>query len=430
MKKIFWIIPLFLLFACQNEDFSTTQELDSDKSQYELTSTQAQGILEKFISENPDLKLTTRTAQTLKIKEVSKKYHGEINTRSNQTSEKIAMYNYEINNDKNRGFAIVCADKRFPRVIAFSTKGTLDELKNSDNEVLANYLNNIEDYVAILVSYRDKLPDLNNKYNAGFPYEEMIDVQYSWTTDSTKESIVYLKESITWSQSAPYNNMFEFAPGTNERYTVGCSNIATINIMAYYHYPKNYDWENLTMYPTIVEEYDPEEVVLEAAKLCKYVSEVSNSTSNPSTGTTSTTLAGAKAGFTALGYKYTQVDSFSMTAIKKSLDNCYPVYMAAGDKNNPSNSTGHAFVVRGYWNTEINVEESLYNGDLAISLGINWGNMGGFGDGWYLVEIGDLGLDFVGLNPIVLTDQGPAFSNQDWSRAVKLLTDIRPDNMD
>ena len=42
MKKIFWIIPLFLLFACQNEDFSTTQELDSDKSQYELTSTQAQ----------------------------------------------------------------------------------------------------------------------------------------------------------------------------------------------------------------------------------------------------------------------------------------------------------------------------------------------------------------------------------------------------
>ncbi len=74
--------------------------------------------------------------------------------------------------------------------------------------------------------------------------------------------------------------------------------------------------------------------------------------------------------------------------------------------------------------------ESLYNGDLAISLGINWGNMGGFGDGWYLVEIGDLGLDFVGLNPIVLTDQGPAFSNQDWSRAVKLLTDIRPDNMD
>ena len=76
-------------------------------------------------------------------------------------------------------------------------------------------MNNIEDYVAILVSYRDKLPDLNNKYNAGFPYEEMIDVQYSWTTDSTKESIVYLKESITWSQSAPYNNMFEFAPGTN-----------------------------------------------------------------------------------------------------------------------------------------------------------------------------------------------------------------------
>lgn len=153
MKKIFWIIPLFLFLSCQNEEFSTEmQELDNNENQYELTSTQAQGVLEKFISQNPDIKLSTRSFQNIKIKEVSKKYHGEMNTRSNGTSEKIAMYNYEINDADDCGFAIVCADKRFPRVIAFSTKGSLDELKNSDNEVLANYLNNIEDYVAILVS--------------------------------------------------------------------------------------------------------------------------------------------------------------------------------------------------------------------------------------------------------------------------------------
>lgn len=431
MKKLFWIIPLFLLFSCQEEDFSTDiPEAGNNENKYELTGSQAMKVLGEFIKNNPDLKEIATRSQSIEVKEISKKYHGSISTRSGETPEKIAMYNYNITAGEENGFAIVCADKRFPRVIAFSTKGDLTELKNGDNEILSNYLNNIEDYVAILVSYREQLPDLNNKYNAGFPYEDMVDVQYSWATDSTEESITFLKESVTWDQSSPYNMLFDVVPGTNERYSVGCSNIATINIMAYYQYPTTYDWDFLTEYRVIHDGYDPASKVLQAAKLCKEVSRLSNSTHNPSTGKTSTTLAGAKAGFTSLGYKYTQVDSFSMNAVKNSLDKCYPVYIAAGDKNNPSYTTGHAFVIRGYWDTKINVQDSPYQGDLAISLGINWGNMAGFGDGWYLAEIGDLGLDFIGLTPLIFTDQGPAYSSRNWSRAIKLLTDVRPQNMD
>lgn len=182
-------------------------------------------------------------------------------------------------------------------------------------------------------------------------------------------------------------------------------------------------------YRVILDGYDPASKVLEAAKLCKYVSEISNSKQNPSTGTTSTTLDGAKTGFNTLGYKYTQVDSFSMAAVKNSLDKCYPVYIAAGDKNNLTSTTGHAFVIRGYWDTKINVQDSPYKGDLAISLAINWGYMAGFGDGWYLAEIGELGFDFIGLTPLVFTDQGPAYSSHNWSRAIKLLTNVRPQNM-
>lgn len=425
------MIPLLLLLSCQDENFSVEmQNVDNNGNQYELTSSQARGILEKFMSKNPDLNRATRSCKNIGIKEVTKKYHGEVKTRSDGTSEKIAMYNYEITDANDRGFAIVCADKRFPRVIAFSTKGTLDELKNSDNEVLANYLNNIEDYVALLIANRTDLPDLEHRYTGGFPYEEMVDVNHSWVTDSTEESIAFLKESIVWNQGKPYNNLFDFIPGTNERYKVGCSNIATINIMAYYQYPNTYDWENLTMYPTILEEYDPEEVVFEAAKLCKYVAEISNSTYYPTMGATGTSISGAKKAFDILGYKYSHVDSFSMNAIRSSLDQCYPVYMAGRDKK-PTTILGHAFVVRGYWDTKIKESSThTYAGESGSSLGINWGYMGGFGDGWYLVEFAGFSIDYLGLYPYQLTEQGPAYSPNNLGENVQLITHIRPKDMD
>ncbi len=225
---------------------------------------------------------------------------------------------------------------------------------------------------------------------------------------------------------------FRFTPltGTNERYKVGCSNIATINIMAYYHYPNTYDWENLTMYPTILEEYDPEEVVLEAAKLCKYVAEISNSTHYPTTGATGTSISGAKKAFDMLGYKYTHIDSFNMNAIRSSLDQCHPVYMAGYDKK-PGETLGHAFVVRGYWDTKIKESAThTYAGESGSSLGINWGYMGGFGDGWYLVEFAGFSIDYLGLHPYILTDEGPAYSSYSWAEDVQLITHIRPKEMD
>lgn len=203
------------------------------------------------------------------------------------------------------------------------------------------------------------------------------------------------------------------------------ANLATVNIMAYYQYPSTYRWSYLLEYSNIIEGVDPDDKVLEAAEMCREVSSKSNSIHHPTTAATTTTYEGAVTGFKELGFALDTVTTYNLDSIKSSLDRCYPVHVSAGDASDSTNSTGHVFIVRGYWDVKIK-DGGPYNEDLAVSLGINWGSMGGFGDGWYLVSLGDLDIDFIGLKPFIIGDNGPTESSKNWIRDIKLITNIRP----
>lgn len=411
----------FLFFySCQDEQVLTDEPGDGQASllsKNELPVQDAEKILTDFIGKSNFVSPKTRS-NGVSIKGFSKKYSSNVQTRGTAT-EPVAFYSFDLESNNKEGYAIVCADKRFPQVVAYSTNGSLKDVENSGNVFLANYVANLPDAVALLIENRMDFPDLAHKYTGGFPYEDVPNVAHTWETDSTTERVVFLKESITWDQGDSYNMYIPFRPSGVERGLVGCTNIACANIMAYYRYPATYDWASMLEYRVVIPGYQPDAVVEKAAQLCKDLFDANHSVVNENS--TTTALSNVVPGLRSFGYESSNTMQFSLDSIKASLEQFYPVYMRGQD---PQSAVGHAFVVRGYW--EIQPKDSTSNLDHAVSLGINWGWMGGFGDGFYLVQYGPFNLSYIGLHPLILGDYGPEYSNKNYIDVIRLITRIRP----
>lgn len=422
MKRLLLVaIGLFFLAFLSCRDDETVVSITDETTEgeiHELSAQQAEKILTNFIERQNYLPVKTRSNNVI-IKGFTKEYCSPLSTRSTEgSSGKVAFYNFEMESSDGECFAIVCADKRLPQVIAYSKKGSLEDVRNSGNTFLNNYLANLPDAVSLLIENRMSLPDMSNRYVGGFPYEDMPDVAHSWETDSTRERVVFLHEAITWEQSAPYNYKMPI-DASGKHYVVGCSNIACANIMGYYCYPERYNWAALEEFRVIIEGYQPDAVVMEAAQLCKDIFDANKSI--PHDKGTETNPINVIAGLKSFGYESSNLINYNLDSIKYSLEHFYPIYMRG---QNPEKTVGHAFVVRGYW--DIVPKNPMGYLSPSTTIGINWGWMGGFGDGFYLVEYDGFDLAYLGLYPLLFTDDGPKYSTSTYSDKVKLITRIRP----
>lgn len=424
MKKLIFcslICVVMIFFSCQDDQsFPETVPEQSFKSEVptELSDSEAEQILMNFIEKRNSLSIQTR-GNNVTIRRCTKNYCSSPQTKSTgEIAEAVAFYNFELLSNNQEGYAIVCGDKRLPQVLAYSTNGSLERVKSSGNEFLVNYLSNLPDAITKLLENRKGLADLNNRYTAGFSYEDVPNVAHTYETDSTVERVVYLQESTTWEQGAPYNNLMDINPKTNQRYLVGCSNIACVNIMAYYCYPEKYNWAALKEFRAIIEGYQPASLVTQAAQLCKDIF-IANKSVNTENGT-GTKPSDVITGLRSFGYETSGLLEYSLDSIKASLEKFYPVYMRGQD---PKKTIGHAFVVRGYWKV---LPKSNLQRDSTVSIGINWGWMGGFGDGFYLAEYDDVDLTILGLHPLVFGNEGPVASKDSYTDKIKLITRIRP----
>lgn len=420
--NIFCLVFLFIC-SCQNDNIIENAPIENQAenlSATEISAQDAEKILLNFIQNSkPALSKTRSVNANVFVKAANKRYCGEQMTRSG-SSLPIAFYNFALESSSGEGFAIVCGDKRFPQVIAYSEKGALDEVANCGNTFLANYVQNLPEAVAILIENRNGIPNLTHRYVGGFPYEDISNVAHSWETDSTAERVVFLEESTTWEQKAPYNKLITINPKTNQPYPVGCSNIACANIMAYYCYPEKYNWTALKQFRVVIEGYQPDTVVTEAAQLCKDLFIANKSVSNDEG--TGTKTEDVYTGLQSFGYVSNLVMDYNLDSIRASLENLNPIYMRGQD---PSKNSGHAFVVRGYWEV---IPKDISVMDTTVSLGINWGWMAGFGDGFYLAQYAHMNLIALGLYPMIFTEYGPEYSKYSYADKMKIITRIRPRN--
>ena len=342
----------------------------------------------------------------------------------------MAFYNFDLKTNQGRGYAIVCADRRLPQVIAYSTKGSMEEINNSENRFFIDYVQNLPLAITQLIAARNGHPTLENDYIEGFSWEPRIgDAHHVWLTDSTMEGLGYLEESAIWDQEYPYNNDMPFNPLENKRFPVGCSNIACVNIMTYYAYsaPQTYMLETFRRYRNIIagngnaDDDDPS-IVANAGKLCKDIAIANKSTFDTLTNMTGTNPYNVVKGLESFGYISNPVMDYNIDSISLSLSRGHLIYMRGEDST--KEKSGHAFVVRGIWGViPFNAYmETIY---MTISLGINWGASGGFGDGFYLAELdGENMLDIIGLHQRILTNFGIGSINR--GDRLKIITNIRP----
>ncbi len=132
-------------------------------------------------------------------------------TRSASGNDDPAYYIFNAAQD--RGFVIVAADDRLPRIIGYSTKG------NFDPDNIPPQLKNI------LEMYQQ---EMNNA--------DPAKIHPSWSGNRSEDRQATVLETAEWDQDAPYNALCPVIDG--ERCFTGCAPTAMAIILKYHNWPE------------------------------------------------------------------------------------------------------------------------------------------------------------------------------------------------
>lgn len=422
----FLVLSLLGFYSCQNDAISDDPVAPKEKIKYELTNDEVVSLLSGYLNVVQKGTPATRGSSTV-VTHVNKvRYDNPVLTRSGNVEDNgFTICTVDLKNGDKDGFAIVVADKRMPVVLAYSPNGKYADLKEKGGENLQAYVENIpNDVKAVLAQPRylqGNLTDLNNRWEA-FPYINDRDEIYSGSMmDGSWVDVALLKESVLWGQGYPYNKLMPLNEITGEPMPVGCVNIALSQIMAYYKYPTNYNWNLMTQLVNI--EDNPFATPAMEEAICTFLKDLSiltQTTFDYPNNSSGVTIPNCCSALDSLNYSYSPGTAYNLDSIRSSLK--AKKFVIAFGKTDAGR--GHAVTVSGYW--RFTLPESMKNEikQDGVNLGINWGTAGGWGDGWYLVEHGDWGIDLLGLRKYDPYTGGydPTNYNQD----ISIVTNIAP----
>ncbi len=267
---------LFAITSC-NQDDSLINESDTLNTSTNLTESELLCIKDDIIeplSEDEVLDLlneyeeesgkSTTTKSTSKITHsINKEYFLTISNTSLKSSDfrddSIQIYEVEISNGTNNGFALVSADRRSSGIMAYISNGSL--IDTTENLGLVKMLilsnnaikNQILEYNTIIDSLKektiDKICNIENiskdKYYEDNYAEKYVSKQTNTqTTKSLSIGVIgggsvdlwakyYQKLNTIWGQGSPYNNNVPVVCGS-DRAQAGCVAIAMGQILTYY----------------------------------------------------------------------------------------------------------------------------------------------------------------------------------------------------
>lgn len=297
----------------------------------------------------------------------------------------IAFY---IINFEEGGFAIISADRRTPKILAFSEKNSfsLNQVPFGVNQWIHATILNIE-------AVRDK----NIKYSGQDKIELFPGrtISHRITTKTILEPVDTLCEpsmiavepllETTWGQEIGYNDrcpVLSGGPG-NHAYT-GCFTTAIAQIFRYNQYPNLYNYANMPQ--NIITGVNSSTTQADTVRML--MREIFDHTvlypSSDVTATGTTTYEHNAKNYLGSYYPYTAKLTYSGTAyyltVETELNNQHPVIFTG---HNSSSSIGHAWVCDGYYRTFFCGENgSFFGGGSSLYLHMNWGYNGNH-DGWY-----------------------------------------------
>lgn len=330
--SLFYLIVLSLLFSCSNGDILkediTVISTSSDES-YELSVEEAKKMVYDFVRSS-----VTKSDRTIRIvgqKKTEYSIQTSVKTRSGESiGGNVPVYEFFTENEGKSGFALVVADKRIQKVLAYSSYGSL-------NDTVFNLP---------LKFFVQTIPDcLKNDLEEAYTYTKDTDV-LTKADDPTKESFRhYCNPPVTWGQGSPYNNKVTYScPNGDPKYggkaPAGCVAVALAQLMAYHKQPSSFNW-NLLLSSPIVSQNDSESRRNEIARLMfdigdkvSMIYDCDGSGSN---------IYSAEAALRGYGYSTKGVKSYNTDYICENILNNKPVYIrGVCDKG------GHAWLITGW----------------------------------------------------------------------------------
>ena len=193
-------------------------------------------------------------------------------SKSTDINEDTVLYVVGLGNEE--GWAIVSGDVRLPEtVLAYSDEGSAEEVAEDEGfSVFLDYLVNY--YDSCIVNYEAEKDSLVNIIceKSGLVTDSMIilskkqvapgfrddDIVNEWSTSTNWYNTLSVGPlvPVTWKQRGEYNDVLQQIKGKD--YRLGCTSLATAQLMTYWKYPKNMrangtliDWDAITKYADI-----------------------------------------------------------------------------------------------------------------------------------------------------------------------------------
>ncbi len=247
------LLVITLLLSCNNDDIHT-QKLEVNKN--EVSENEAKAIAQNILwSEdlnNDQGILKTRSTPNASSKEIESILAAP--TDNNQIAFYIITY-------KGGGFLILAGDKRSNPILAFSENNTFPLNNNIYPsglvDCLLGYKENIEDLKSNNININDTISRMwNYLQNHKTDITEYFGTSPNQTRnikpddpEATKEPIdKKLPLQTKWGQGCGYNTLLDNIDCSGlpcgKPYT-GCVATAMAQIMRYYKYPTNYNWQNM-----------------------------------------------------------------------------------------------------------------------------------------------------------------------------------------
>ncbi|MDR1973422.1 MAG: C10 family peptidase [Bacteroidales bacterium] len=220
---------------------------------------------------------TTFPQKTFKVKEI-----GQQGTQSMKAvASERAVLNYV--NFEGDGWVLLSNNETFPPIIGYSDKGTFGFDTASMPEALHALLSNIKQEMA-------RVDTLTKKNNLDWNRYKHADIKKSNSKSSSDEGGLFndpIRGIVHWGQGANssstcsprFNEYMPHYENTNalcgvyqpskcncERKPTGCASVAMAQIMWYWKFPPQYDWDNM---PSVVNSSTPINTANKIARLLR-----------------------------------------------------------------------------------------------------------------------------------------------------------------
>jgi hypothetical protein len=341
------VIVSFFLSCNKQADENLINE-DTQTSDYILSDEDAKILLSDFVENESK----TRSGELIEIGDYSV-YDYQISTA--MEIETVPVFHYTLTTGDKEGYALVVADSRIPKVLAYVEKGSLSD--TSFIEPLRLYVRTIPEFITSnLIDYYEGNP------------QTAIPV-----TKAESYITYYCFLPTIWSQKYPYNSQCPTAMCMssvyNGRYATGCVALAIAQILAYHHIPSSLDWTSILASPTLTGSSSSTVINQVGTLIANIGTLVYMDYDCDGSGTSS---SNAPAAFSSYGLATNGLVPFSISLVASSLQNGRPVYMRGEDVS----AGGHAWVCDGY-------KRHIYSStEYYEYLNMNWG-WGGASNGFY-----------------------------------------------